>query len=91
MRLVTCLLLKKSPWLNATEPKWIHGKRRVVEPYGLLGAHELAERVCAAFGCPHYEHLSITKNVALSCTKDKRYQAAQGFESEISAQPQHDI
>jgi hypothetical protein len=58
------LLPKKSPWLNAMEPKWIHGKRKVVEPDGLLGAHELAERVCAAFDCPHYEHLSIPENVA---------------------------
>jgi hypothetical protein len=24
----------------------------------------LADRVCAAFGCPHYEHLSVTENVA---------------------------
>jgi 6-phosphogluconolactonase (cycloisomerase 2 family) len=30
-----------------------------VEPEGLLGAYELAERICAAFGCPHYEHLTI--------------------------------
>ncbi len=64
VRIVTCLLPKKSPWLNAIEPKWIHGKRKVVEPDGLLGAYELAERVCAAFGCPHYEHLSVTENVA---------------------------
>ena len=45
-------------------PKWIHGKRKVVEADDLLGAYELAKRVCAAFGCPHYEHLSITENVA---------------------------
>jgi hypothetical protein len=64
VRIVTCLLPKKSPWLNAIEPKWIHGKRKVVEPNGLLGAYELAERVCSAFGCPHYEHLSIAENVA---------------------------
>ena len=64
VRIVSCLLPKKSPWLNAIEPKWVHGKRKVVEPEGLLGAYELAERVCAAFGCPHYEHLSITENVA---------------------------
>ena len=64
VRIVTCLLPKKSPWLNAIEPKWVHGKRKVVEPEGLLGAYELAERVCAAFGCPHYEHLSVTENVA---------------------------
>jgi hypothetical protein len=64
VRIVTCLLPKKSPRLNAMEPKWIHGKRKVVEPEGLLGAYELADRVCAAFGCPHYEHLSVTENVA---------------------------
>jgi hypothetical protein len=46
------------------EPKWVHGKRKVVEPDGLLTAHELAERVCGAFGCPHYEHLSIPENAA---------------------------
>jgi hypothetical protein len=64
VRIVSCLLPKKSPWLNAIEPKWVHGERKVVEPEGLLGAYELADRVCAAFGCPHYEHLSITENVA---------------------------
>ena len=50
MRIVTRLLPKKSPWLNAIEPKWIHGKRKVVEPAGVLGAYELAERDCAAIG-----------------------------------------
>jgi hypothetical protein len=64
VRILPCLLPKKSPWLNAMEPKWVHGKRQVVEPNGLLTAHELAERVCAAFGCPHYEHLSIPENAA---------------------------
>jgi transposase len=64
VRIVGCLLPKKSPWLNPIEPKWVHGKRRVVEADGLLSAHELAERVCAAFDCPHYEHLSIPENVA---------------------------
>ena len=64
VRIVGCLLPKKSPWLNSMEPKGIHGKRKVVEPHGLLGAHELAERVCAAFDCPHYEHMSIPENVA---------------------------
>jgi transposase len=52
VRIATCLLPKKSPWLNAMEPKWIHGKRKVVEPNALLGAYELAERVCAAFRLP---------------------------------------
>ncbi len=64
VRIIGCLLPKKSPWLNPIEPKWVHGKRRVVEADGLLGAHELAERVCAAFECPHYEHLSLPEKVA---------------------------
>ena len=64
VRIVSCLLPKRSPWLNAIEPKWVHGKRKVVEPDGLLGAYELAERVCGAFGCPHHEHLTVPQKVA---------------------------
>ena len=70
VRIVSCLLPKQSPWLNAIEPKWIHGKRKVVEPDGdALGAYELAERVCRVFDCPHYEHLSIPENPACACTR----------------------
>ena len=64
VRIIGCLLPKKSPWLNPIEPKWVHGKRKVVEPDGLLTAYELADRVCGAFDCPHYEHLSIPENAA---------------------------
>lgn len=64
VRIVSCLLPKKSPWLNPIEPKWMHGKRRVAEADGGLTAHGLAERVCSAFGCPHHEHLSLPEKVA---------------------------
>ena len=64
VRIVSCLLPKQSPWLNAIEPKWVHAKRKVVEPEGVLGAYELAERVRGVFGCPHYEHLTIPQEVA---------------------------
>jgi hypothetical protein len=64
VRIVSCLLPKQSPWLNAIEPKWVHGKRKVVEFEGLLGSYELAERVCEAFDCPHHEHLTIPQEVA---------------------------
>jgi transposase len=64
VRIVACYLPIKSPWLNPIEPRWIHAKRKVVEPDRLLGAQELAERVCAHFGCQHDAHLSIPKNVA---------------------------
>jgi transposase len=64
VRIVVCLLPKKSPWLNPIESKWMHGKRKVVEPDRLLGAHELADRVCKVFGCAHEPHLSIHQEVA---------------------------
>ncbi len=64
VRIVLCFLPKKSPWLNPIEPKWMHSKRKVVEPERLLGTYELADRVCGVFGCPHYEHLSIPQEVA---------------------------
>jgi transposase len=64
VRIVPCLLPTKSPWLNAIEPQWIHSKRKVVEPERLLGAYELAERVCGVFGCTHEEHLAIPQEVA---------------------------
>lgn len=63
VRIVSCLLPKRSPWLNAIEPKWVHAKRKVVEPDGLLGAYELAERVRRVFDCPHHGHLTVPQEV----------------------------
>jgi transposase len=57
VRLITCYLPTKSPWLNPIEPKWLHGKKRVAEPARLLSASELEDRVCAAFGCAREPHL----------------------------------
>jgi transposase len=62
--IVPCLLPTRSPWLNPIEPKWAHGKRRVVEPARLLTARELEDRVCAAFACPMDDHLVIPNQVA---------------------------
>jgi transposase len=53
VRVVVCRLPSKSPWLNPIEPRWTHGKRRVVEPARLLSAAELIERVYDAYDCPH--------------------------------------
>ena len=64
VRILPCRLPVKSPWLNPIEPVWAHGKRRVVEPTRSLSAHELAERICATFGCAHDDHLSIPENVS---------------------------
>jgi len=57
VRIVSCFLPSKSPWLNPIEPKWMHGKRKIVEPARLLPADEIAERVCACFSCLHEPHL----------------------------------
>jgi hypothetical protein len=56
-RLLVSFLPVKSPWLNPSEPKWLQGKKRVAEPDRLRSAAELAERVCAAYACPHHPHL----------------------------------
>ena len=53
VRILVCYLPSKSPWLNPIEPKWMHGKRAIVEPARLLPALELADRVCARFDCVH--------------------------------------
>jgi DDE superfamily endonuclease len=64
VRIITGYLPIKSPWLNPIEPKWVHGKRRVVEPDRLLPAAELIERVYAALGAPHDHHFAIPELVA---------------------------
>jgi len=64
VRIVPCYLPVKSPWLNRIEPHWVHGKRKVVEPAGLLSAQELADRICAHFGCDHEPHLTVTEKAA---------------------------
>jgi DDE superfamily endonuclease len=64
VRLVPCPLPIKSPWLNPIEPKWVHSKRKVVEPDRLLAAPELAARVCQALRCPYEPHLANLKSVA---------------------------
>jgi transposase len=58
VRIIPCWLPIKSPWLNRIEPKWVHGKRAVVEPARLLTAQELKQRVCEYFGCEQGELLT---------------------------------
>lgn len=49
VRLLTCLLPVKSPWLNPMEAHWVHAKRKIAEPDGELAVHELKRRLCAHF------------------------------------------
>jgi transposase len=64
VRLLPCYLPIKSPWLNPIEPRWIHTKRKIVEPARLLTAHEIEERVCDALHCALEDHLTISDKVA---------------------------
>jgi hypothetical protein len=50
-RLLICRLPSRSPWLNPIEPKWVHGKRAVVEPAPKLTAAELKQRLCQHYQC----------------------------------------
>jgi hypothetical protein len=50
-RLMVCRFPSKSPWLTLIEPKWVHGKRAVVEPARVLSMTDLMQRVCAYYAC----------------------------------------
>jgi hypothetical protein len=58
VRIIACYLPVKAPWLNAIEPKWVHGKRSIVEPDRKLTAAEVVERVCGYYGCEQLDRLS---------------------------------
>src|SRR5262245_6901318 len=60
VRIVVCPLPSKSPWLNPIEPKWLHGKRAIVEPERMLSAAEVEKRACDYYGCAQHEHLQQT-------------------------------
>ena len=62
VRIVACYLPSKSPWLNAIEPKWMHGKKAIAEPERVLTAAEIRERICTYYGCEQPEPL--IQNVA---------------------------
>jgi hypothetical protein len=58
VRIIVCQLPTKSPWLNPIEPRWMHGKRAVVEPDRKLTAAELKQRICDYYGFELLPHLS---------------------------------
>lgn len=64
VRIIACFLPTRSPWLNPIEPRWLHTRRRVLQPDRLLSAVELEQRVCAALGSQLEPHLSIPENVS---------------------------
>ena len=64
VRISALLLPLQSPWLDPIEPKWVHGKRNIVETNGLLTAKQLADRVCAYYGCTPEPYLAIPEKAA---------------------------
>jgi hypothetical protein len=58
------MLTKRDPLPagNRIEPKWVHGKRAIVETAQLLTASELKQRVCDYFDCELLE--SLTQQVS---------------------------
>src|SRR5918993_382304 len=66
-RLLICRLPSRSPWLNPIEPKWVHGKRAVVEPARKLTAAELKQRLCHHYRCQLLPPLA--QQLPRSCTR----------------------
>ena len=58
VRIVACRLPVKAPWLNPIEPKWLHGKRAIVEPDRKLTAAEIKQRVHEHYHCELVEPLA---------------------------------
>jgi DDE superfamily endonuclease len=64
VRLLAGRLPRKSPWLNPIAPKWVHGKRAIVEPDRLRSAQEVRARVYAYYGCTAEAHLALSEKAA---------------------------
>jgi hypothetical protein len=58
VRIVACFLPVKAPWLNAIEPKWVHGKRAIIEPDRPLTPSEVIERVHGYYGCERLDQIA---------------------------------
>ena len=52
VRIIACYLPSKSPWLNAIEPQWVHGKKNIVEPQRKLSILEIQQRLCDYYQSP---------------------------------------
>jgi hypothetical protein len=62
VRIAACYLPVKTSWLDAIEPKWVNGKRAIVEPDRKLTGAKVVERVCGYYGCerlaPSSQHVA---------------------------------
>jgi hypothetical protein len=64
VRLLACRLPSQSPWLHPIAPKWVHGKRAIVEPDRVLSAREIMDRVYTYYGCAEEAHRVISEKAA---------------------------
>lgn len=64
VRIMTWLLPTKSPWLNPMEPRWVHAKRAVAEPKGVLTKSSLRQRLC-----DHFRTKPLIDEFKESCVK----------------------
>jgi hypothetical protein len=55
-----CGLPVKASWLNPIDPKWLHGKRAIVEPTRKLTAAEVKQRVHEHWGCEPQDSLRFS-------------------------------
>ena len=58
VRIIRCQLPTKSPWLNPIEPHWMHGKKAICEPNGVLTKEMIEQRVCEYFNAEQLPKLS---------------------------------
>jgi hypothetical protein len=72
VRIVACRLPSKSPWLNPIEPRWMHGKRAILEPEQVLTAQEVESRVGDYYGCAQEEHLQQRPSTKKRSSKKKK-------------------
>jgi transposase len=72
VRIVACYLPSKSPWLNPIEPRWLHGKRAIIEPERVLTAAEVEARACEHYGCEQLEHLQQRVTPKKTASKRKK-------------------
>jgi hypothetical protein len=72
VRILACRLPSKSPWLNPIEPRWMHGKKAIVEPERVLTGREVEARVCEYYGCDQHEHLQQAAQAKKTATKRKK-------------------
>ena len=72
VRAAPCFRPVKAPWLSPIEPKWVHGKRAIVEPDRALRADEVEARASDDYGCDGRPRLRQTDPAQKASRKRKQ-------------------